>query len=124
MNSSPGRAGLLGLVVLCLVLRPFEGSAQQVPVADASTAMLRDACRSQFRYLKPLIHAMDLKRPPVVTDGVSTNIAEAEWPFMAVAYYGYACANLALCDETLRADAVTEMRWALDGSRCPACPAS
>ena len=119
MNSSRGCAALLGLTVLWLMLLPLESFAQQVPVADANTTILREACRSQFRYLKLALHAMDLQRPPVVTDGVTSNIAEAEWPFMAVAYYGYACANLALCDETLRADAVTEMRWALDALQTP-----
>jgi len=119
MNSSRGRAALLGFAVFWLSLVPVGSVAQQVPVADATTTTVRDACRSQFRYLKPALHAMDLKRPPVVTDGVTSNIAEAEWPFMAVAYYGYACANLAQCDVTLRADALTEMRWALDALQLP-----
>src|SRR5678809_1316972 len=54
-----------------------------------------EAYRAEFRYLKRIFLETDLKAPAVVTDGWTTNIAEAEWPFMAFAYFGYACANLA-----------------------------
>ena len=110
------------LMVAMLAAFPlvFAAAAQQpTPASLASSPAAQEACRAQFRYLKKALHAIDLKGPPVMTDGVSTNIAEAEWPFMAVAYYGYACADLAQCDATLRADAIAEMRWALDALQMP-----
>jgi hypothetical protein len=87
--------------------------------AESNSAIAREACSLQFRYLKQTLHAMDLTGPPVVTDGYTTNIAEAEWPFMAVAYYGYACANIAQCDEAKRPEAIAEMRWALGALQTP-----
>jgi hypothetical protein len=87
--------------------------------ADPALVPFRDACRAQFRYLKASLHSIDLAGPPVVTDGYTTNIAEAEWPLMAVAYYGYACANLARDDEEMRDDAIQEMRWAIEALQTP-----
>src|SRR5437870_3267178 len=52
------------------------------------------AYRAEFRYLRKTYHQIDLKGPPVETDGWTYNIPEAEWPFMGVAYFGYACCNL------------------------------
>jgi hypothetical protein len=109
---------MVGLVILpslaCLV------DAEQ---PAASSSLNSDAARkaycSQFRYLKQALHAIDLKGPPVVTDGATTNIAEAEWPFLSVVYYGYACANVAQCDPAMRAEAIAEMRWALEALQTP-----
>lgn len=110
------------VVLAMLVAFPLARPAcaqQPAPLPAANSIASQEACRAQFRYLKLALHAIDLKGAPVVTDGVSTNIAEAEWPFMAVAYYGYACADLAQCDPALRADAIAEMRWALAALQTP-----
>lgn len=98
---------------------PARGQVAPVPVSVANAPAGQEACRAQFRYLRQALHAIDLKGAPVLTDGLSSNIAEAEWPFMAVAYYGYACADLAQCDPTLRVEAVDEMRWALGALQTP-----
>ena len=78
-----------------------------------------DACRAEFRYLRRFFLQIDLKSPAIVTDGWTTNIAEAEWPFMAFAYFGYACANLARLDHSMRSDALEEMRWLVDALQTP-----
>lgn len=98
---------------------PARGQVAPVPLSVANAPAGQEACRAQFRYLRQALHAIDLKGAPVLTDGLSSNIAEAEWPFMAVAYYGYACADLAQCDPTLRVEAVDEMRWALGALQTP-----
>jgi hypothetical protein len=78
-----------------------------------------EAYRAEFRYLKRIFLETDLKAPAVVTDGWTTNIAEAEWPFMAFAYFGYACANLAKLNGSIRADALAEMRWLIEALQAP-----
>lgn len=78
-----------------------------------------EAYQSEFRYLKKIFHQTDLKGSAIVTDGWTTNIAEAEWPFMAFAYFGYACANLVRLDGAIRADALVEMRWLIEALQTP-----
>jgi hypothetical protein len=108
---------MMAMLVAFAFTAPAE--AQQPAPLSANSVASQEACRAQFRYLKQALHAIDLKGAPVMTDGVSTNIAQAEWPFMAVAYYGYACADLAQCDAALRAEAIAEMRWALGALQTP-----
>jgi hypothetical protein len=73
---------------------PAPLSAQVTPtpaapaVARSKITQLHGVCRLQYHYLKQRVHAIDLRRPAVVTDGVSSNIAEAEWPFLQVAHSG------------------------------------
>ncbi len=78
-----------------------------------------EAYRAEFRHLRRIFREIDLKGPAVVTDGWTTNIAEAEWPFMALAYFGYACANLAKLDVAIRDDVRDEMRWLIDALQTP-----
>lgn len=78
-----------------------------------------EAYRAEFRYLKQTFLQIDLNGPAVVTDGWTTNIAEAEWPFMAFAYFGYACANLARLDDSFRTEALGEMRWLIEALQTP-----
>jgi len=78
-----------------------------------------EAYCAEFRYLRRTFLQTDLKGPAIVTDGWTTNIAEAEWPFMAFAYFGYACANLAKVDRSIRSDALAEMRWLIDALQTP-----
>ena len=106
-------------LVACALFVPATNAEPANGASDSNLAIAREACGSQFRYLKQTLHAIDLTGPPVVTDGLTTNIAEAEWPFMAIAYYGYACANIAQFDETMRPDAIAEMRWALGALQTP-----
>lgn len=110
------------VVVFLLTFPPFTGLAQTSQIggsAPLNSPEAREAYRAQYRYLKDVVHGMDLKGPAVVTDGVTTNIAEAEWPFLTVFYYGFACANIAACDALLREDAIAEMRWALTALQTP-----
>lgn len=117
--NSPWRRVLVA-VSIALVSAPLAFAQSVSPPASlAATPAAQEACRAQFRYLRQTLHAIDLKGQPVMTDGVSTNIAEAEWPFLAVAYYGYACADLAQCDAGLRSEAMAEMRWALGALQSP-----
>src|SRR5579859_6871622 len=77
------------------------------------------AYRAEFRYLSNEFRKINLLGPPVVTDGWTTNIPEAEWPVMTAAYLGYACANLAAIDPARRNDYLAEMRWLLDALQTP-----
>ena|GEM_PF-1355135 len=77
------------------------------------------AFRAEFGYLRHNLRTNDLSGPAVITDGWSGNIAEAEWPFMAFAYFGYACANLAAADPVIRPDALDEMRWLIEALQTP-----
>lgn len=79
----------------------------------------REALRAEFRYLKRKWHEVDLKGPAVETDGWTYNIPEAEWPFMGVCYFGYACANLAKHDPPMREEALAEMRWLIEAVQTP-----
>ena len=80
-----------------------------------------EAYRGEFRYLRHKLQEIDLHGPPVVTDGWTTNIAEAEWPVMSCAYLGLACANLAECesDSAMRNEYLAEMRWLIDALQTP-----
>lgn len=78
-----------------------------------------EAYRAEFRYLRTAFHKTDLSGSAVQTDGWNYNISEAEWPFMAFCYFGYACADFAAIDPTVRADALTEISWLLDALQTP-----
>lgn len=78
-----------------------------------------EAYRAEFHYLRKVFHKTDLNGPAVETDGWTYNISEAEWPFMGFCYFGYACANLAKCDPSIREEALTEMRWLIEALQTP-----
>jgi len=78
-----------------------------------------DAFHAEFRYLRTEFQKTDLSGSAVKTDGWNYNIAEAEWPFMAFCYFGYACANFAECVPTIRDDALVEMRWVIEALQTP-----
>src|SRR5689334_821283 len=83
-------------------------SGKAVPLFSAA------AYRAEFKYLQRIFGETDLKGPPVETDGWTYNIAEAEWPLMSFAYFGYACVNLATSDPAFRKEALEEARWLID----------
>lgn len=67
----------------------------------------------EVRYLSHMLGSIELKGPPIVTDGWTTNIAEAEWPFLSCVYFGHACLNLMEAKPGLRNEMVPEVRWVL-----------
>jgi hypothetical protein len=77
------------------------------------------AYRAEFRYLRDEFRKTDLAGPAVKTDGWTSNISEAEWPFMGFSYLGYACANFAKYDPAMRDEALEEMRWLIDALQTP-----
>lgn len=79
----------------------------------------KEAYRAEFRYLRKVLHRTDLTGPAVRTDGWTYNISEAEWPFMGFCYFGYACANLAKHDPTVREEALAEIRWLIAALQTP-----
>ncbi len=95
---------------------PFE-------VKDESGRTLKlislEGYRAEFRYLSSVFHKTDLSGPAVQTDGWNYNIAEAEWPLMGFSYFGYACADFAKLDPTLRDEALAEMRWLIEAMQTP-----
>ncbi len=88
-------------------------SGAAVPLFSAA------AYRAEFKYLRRVFHETDLKGPSVETDGWTYNIAEAEWPLMSFAYFGYACVNLAGADPEFREPALAEARWLIDAMQTP-----
>jgi hypothetical protein len=83
-----------------------------------STPLLSpEAYRAEFQYLQRTLRKLDLKGPPVKTDGWEDSIPAAEWPFLCCCYFGYACANLAACDSAT--NYVTELRWLIDAIQTP-----
>jgi hypothetical protein len=78
-----------------------------------------EAYRAEFRYLRRVYHEMDLKGPPVQTDGWTYNISEAEWPVMGLCYFGYGCAELAVHDPLTWQEALKEMRWVIEAVQTP-----
>jgi hypothetical protein len=97
----------------------FPSLTAEDPDGHSLPLLSLEAYRAEFRYLRRTFLQTDLKGPTIVTDGWTTNIAEAEWPFMAFAYFGYACANLAKLDHSIRSDALAEMRWLIDALQTP-----
>ena len=77
------------------------------------------AYRAEFKYLQRIFRETDLQGPPVQTDGWTYNIAEAEWPLMSFAYFGYACLNLAQSDAGFRKEALEETRWLIEAIQTP-----
>ncbi|MEW6307103.1 MAG: hypothetical protein AB1705_26870 [Verrucomicrobiota bacterium] len=91
----------------------------KVESRDAQLLVSPAACRAEFRYLRRVYRQIDLSGPAVQTDGWTANIAEAEWPFLGLCYFGYACANLAAYDREFREEALAEMRWLLEALQKP-----
>ena len=77
------------------------------------------AYRAEFRFLRREFQKTDLAGSAVVTDGWTKNIPEAEWPFMGFCYFGYACAELAKNDPSLRDQALEEIRWLISALQTP-----
>ncbi len=75
--------------------------------------------RAEFWYLRDVFHRVDLEGPPVLTDGWTFNIPEAEWPFMSFCYFGYACCNLARHDPGIREEALEEARYVIEALQTP-----
>jgi len=75
--------------------------------------------RAEFRYLRDVFHQIDLDGPPVLTDGWTYNIPEAEWPFMSFCYFAYACCNLAKNDPGIRDEALSEVRYVIEALQTP-----
>lgn len=78
-----------------------------------------EAYRAEFRYLRKVFLKTDLTAPAIQTDGWTYNISEAEWPFMGFCYLGYASADLAKHDPTIREEALAEMRWLIGALQTP-----
>lgn len=116
----------IGSVFLCLLvflLNPFgiPSFAALTPTADRAASSLNsaEAYRMEVRYLSRKLGELDLKGPPIITDGWKTNIAEAEWPFLACVYFGHACLNLAEAEPSLRQELLPEARWVLHALQQP-----
>jgi len=75
--------------------------------------------RAEFRYLRDVFHLVDLDGPPVLTDGWTFNIPEAEWPFMSFCYFAYAGCNLAKNDPGIRDEALDEVRYVIEALQTP-----
>jgi len=127
-----------GLLASLLLLHAGSGSAAHSPGATngASTPLLfpsflvkdesgrsvplfsHEAYNTEFNYLRRTLHQIDLKGPPVKTDGWESSIPDAEWPFMTCCYFGYACANLARCEPSPK-EYLEEMRWLIEAIQTP-----
>jgi hypothetical protein len=101
--------------------RAYAYPSLAIPNAQGELVPLfsREAYRAEFRYLQRVFQETDLRGPAVVTDGWTSNIPEAEWPFMGFSYFGYACVNLAMQDAGLREEAFQEVRWLIEALQTP-----
>jgi hypothetical protein len=115
----------LGTVLICSVAILwvlFEGGEVRGIVEERYAApepLSLEGYRAEFRYLRDVFHRIDLEGPPVLTDGWTFNIPEAEWPFMSFCYFGYACCNLAGCDPEIRDEALSEVRYVIEALQTP-----
>jgi hypothetical protein len=99
----------------------YAAEGGTVSVAESPTPFVNsdESYRGEFRYLCDVYDAIDLEGPAVKTDGWNNNIAEAEWPFMGMAYFGYACGHIAEYDDAMRREALARMRWLLEALQKP-----
>jgi hypothetical protein len=97
------------------IISSFALAQTSVPAALYSV----ENCRLEVRYLSRQLGAINLKGPPIITDGWHTNIAEAEWPFLASVYFGHACLNLAEAEPRYRQELLPEVRWVLHALQQP-----
>ncbi len=116
----------IGSVFLCLLVFQLNhfgiaAFAASTPTTNRPAASLNsaEAYRLEVRYLSRKLGEIDLKGPPIITDGWNTNIAEAEWPFLACVYFGHACLNLAVAEPSLRPELLPETRWVLHALQQP-----
>lgn len=113
----------LGFPVLCLLFfcLPRLSFAETAPAISTNLPPLYsvEAYRMEVRYLSRKLGEIDLKGPPIITDGWRTNIAEAEWPFLTSIYFGHACLNLAEAEPKLRGELLPEVRWVLHALQQP-----
>jgi len=121
------------IIIGCVItLIPVQGSTAEINTAyrapsltitnDSGVAVplfSAAAYRAEFKYLQRIFRETDLKGPPVETDGWTYNIAEAEWPLMSFAYFGYASVNLAQSDAGFRKEALEQARWLIEAIQTP-----
>jgi hypothetical protein len=117
---SPTRGARLSQICLFFIFITSTLAAAQTPASTISAALhSAEAYRLEVRYLSRKLGEIDLKGPPIITDGWHTNIAEAEWPFLACVYFGHACLNLAEAAPQLRTELLPEVRWVLHALQQP-----
>jgi hypothetical protein len=72
----------------------------------------QEAQLAEFRHVERRLREIDFAGPPAKTSG-RDNVAAAEWPFFALAYFGYAGCNLAERYPERHAEMMPKVRWAL-----------
>jgi hypothetical protein len=116
---------VLGTVLVCsgaMLWVLFGGGDVREVVGSRISApepLSPEGYRAEFRYLREVFHRIDLDGPPVLTDGWTFNIPEAEWPFMSFCYFAYACCNLARHDPEIRDEALEEVRYVIEALQTP-----
>jgi hypothetical protein len=116
---------ILGSVLVCsgaMLWVLFGGGDAREVVENKLSApepLSPEGYRAEFRYLRDVFHQIDLDGPPVLTDGWTYNIPEAEWPFMSFCYFAYACCNLAKNDPQIRDEALSEVRYVIEALQTP-----
>ncbi len=117
---SPARGVRLSLICVFFIFVTSSLAVAQTSASTTPTALhSAEAYRLEVRYLSRKLGEIDLKGPPIITDGWHTNIAEAEWPFLTCVYFGHACLNLAEAAPQLRAELLPEVRWVLHALQQP-----
>jgi hypothetical protein len=116
----PARGVRLSLICVFFIFVTSSLAVAQTSASTTPTALhSAEAYRLEVRYLSRKLGEIDLKGPPIITDGWHTNIAEAEWPFLTCVYFGHACLNLAEAAPQLRAELLPEVRWVLHALQQP-----
>ena len=118
------QGGLLSAVpfwmaLLFVTALPCEGAESKEHLATKLELFSTDAYRMEVRHLSRKLDEIDLAGPPIITDGWSTNIVEAEWPFLGAVYFGHACLNLLEANPGLRNEMLPQARWVLHALQTP-----
>lgn len=106
------------ITVLAFGGAPARAESVSAPALKFSDCVGREAELAEFRYIYSQLGMIDPKGVPTKTDGWD-NIVEAEWPFFALTYFGYAGCNLAGKYPDMAGQVLPAVKWALELIRTP-----
>lgn len=102
------------LLSLWAAAHPAAQSDPLPTTPPSADQVLAEACRAEFSYLRRVCHEFDVDGPSTQMTGLQSDVPQTQWPFMQFCYFGFACANLATYDSTVRTSALEEMPWLIE----------
>jgi hypothetical protein len=110
------------LILLLSLWAAAYPAAQSDPLpipTQSADQVLAEACRAEFRYLLRVCREFDVDGPSTQMTGLQSDVPQTQWPLMQFCYFGFACANLATYDSTMRRSALEEMPWLIENLQKP-----